>query len=198
MKKLTFFFLLLGGMPLIWNCNQKPNADSNEKLSSNSKPCTKKSVISIADFAIQSMLQNANPKGVDEKWLKGISALREMDRKLHIQLDTSCCQPLKYMMVMSCCSCGSGCTCKPCDTTANKSFMSSKQVLGISIISASTKKTITLNSMDVGDLKMFDVPRLANDKYTLEFQTSDPNLSKVIIPILVDSPKMILEGKSGH
>src|SRR5437899_5469500 len=113
MKKLTFFLLLLGSAYLIWNCNQKPNSNSNSDSVVALKPQRK--VISIADFALQSKLQNADSKKLDAMWLHEVHMLREMDFNMHSQLDQNCSSQ-GYFLSLSCCSCGSGC-CNACDTT---------------------------------------------------------------------------------
>src|SRR5258708_445149 len=187
MKKLTFFLLLLGSVPLIWNCNPKPSSDSNSKPDSVLALNPQRKVISIADFALQSKLQNADPKKLDANWLKEVYMLREMDLNMHSQLDQNCSSQ-GYFLAMSCCSCGSGC-CNACDTTY--SFVASAQVQRISVITSDEKK-LAFKPVSVGSLQVFDpTAKIPDGEYILEIETllQPP---KVRIPIVVQDKKMNL------
>src|SRR5258708_5343792 len=170
MKKLTFFLLLLGGMLMVWNCNQKPNSNSDLHLTL--KPPLK--VISIADLALEAMLQSANPKKLDSAWFGKVHHLREMDRFLRGQLE-SCSQPTYLLTTMSCCACGTGC-CKACDTLSNKFFAGSQQVRGISLVSESVEKTsVQFKATSVDSLKVFNLTtKIPDGRYMLKIETSLP------------------------
>jgi len=191
MKKLTFFLLLLGGMLMVWNCNQKPSSNP----SPNSEPLLAikppQKVISIADLVLQSKLQSVDPKKMDPTWLRDVYTLREMDHNMQSQLDQNQYSK-EYVRSSTCCPCGSGC-CGSCDTIMM--FMSNKHVHGISIV-ASPEKKISFKATKVGDLNVFEpTTKIPDGKYILEIETL-LNPPKFSIPIEVLNKKMNL-AKSG-
>jgi len=162
---------------MVWNCNQKPNSNSDLHLTL--KPPLK--VISIADLALEAMLQSANPKKLDSAWFGKVHHLREMDRFLRGQLE-SCSQPTYLLTTMSCCACGTGC-CKACDTLSNKFFAGSQQVRGISLVSESVEKVFNLTT------------KIPDGRYMLKIETSLP-IRNICFLVMVQGKQMILMDES--
>jgi hypothetical protein len=148
-------------------------------------------VISIADFALQSILHNADHKKPDTSWLHDSKMLREMDLKMRNQLDQN--GEKMYSLSLPCCPCGTGC-CNGCDSTMM--FLAPTNVHGITL--ASPEKKISFKASSVGgDLQVFDPSsKIPDGEYILEIETllQPP---KMKIKVVVQDKKMNLPKVSG-
>ena len=181
MKRKILIHTIIVCLMVLWSCE-----------TSNRNPDKSNKVVSVADLAIQSKLENVDPGGaVDSTWVQTLVALHNIDQRVCILAAESEAQVSEFVggevrgqgnrpgsvrIMNSCCPCnGACCGCVDYDFAA-----SSDDVVGLTLTSESNAdKPIKAKREPLADGKIsafkFEASQVPDGTYTMTIQRDTTN-----------------------